>query len=306
MKTLSKDSFEKAKQWIEDNARSLEKALFRFQFSNDSPEQVIEALKSFQNSDGGFGNAIEPDLRTPHSSVLGTSLAFQVLRTLKADTNQGMVKTAVDFFLRNYNEKYQSWKIIPLEAENSPHAPWWNQVGREDNFEGFHLNPTAEILGYFYDYKKLVPEDLVSCLKLKVLDELSKLKEIEMHDFLCCKRLLESSNLDQTSKQKLQAELDRLVDFCILKDSSAWDGYGLRPIQVVDNPESPFMYKLQPLVEENLDFEIENQDLDGAWQPTWSWGDNYFGEWAKAKREWTGIITLDKLVILDRFGRIEE
>lgn len=303
MKTLSKDSFKKSKKWIEDDGRPLEKALFEFQFSDGTREEVIEALKGFQNSDGGFGNAIEPDLRTPHSSALGTSLAFQILRTLKTDTNHEMIKNAVHFLLSSYDEKDQTWRIIPLEAENSPHAPWWNQVGREGNFEGFHLNPTAEILGYLYDYKEIVPKDLISHLTLKVLDELSKLKEIEMHEFLCCKRLLESKNLNDNDKQRLQEELNRLVDSCVLKDSSQWNGYGLRPLQVADSPDSPFIYPLKALVEENLDYEIDQQDSSGIWSPTWSWSDNFPNEWENAKKEWTGVITLEKLIFLKRFGR---
>jgi hypothetical protein len=305
MKKLSKNSFEKARSWIDDNARPLEKALLDFHFESGDAEIVLHKLQTFQNTDGGFGNALEPDLRTPSSSVLGTSLAFQILRTIKADSDNDFVMSGLNFLVKNYNEEDQSWRIVPSDAEDSPHAPWWNQKGRENHFEGFNLNPTAEILGYLYDNRNLVEDHLIADLTSKVFDELSQLTEIEMHDFLCCKRLLESNNLDQGHKQRLQKELVRLVDSCILKDYSEWDGYGLRPVQVVDSPNSPFTNQFRSEVEENLDYEVERQNIDGVWQPTWSWGDNYSNGWEVAKKEWTGIVTLDKLVLLNKFGRLE-
>ena len=306
MKKLNKGSFEKAKNWIKENGRPLEKARLEFTFGDADVEKVIDALKTFQNKDGGFGNAMEPDLRTPISSILGTSLAFQVLRSLKnEDVDLNIAESAIQFILKNYIEADQSWRIISKEAEDSPHAPWWNQTNREDNFQGFHLNPTAEILGYLYDYKDSVPSESISSLSFKVLTELKNLKEIEMHDFLCCKRLFESKNLVDDFKKEIESELTRLLDSCVVRDSSKWSGYGLRPLQVADSSDSVFFNKLQKSVDENLDYEIDTQDNSGVWLPTWSWEGNFQSEWEKAKNEWIGIITFDKLTLLKTFGRID-
>ncbi len=38
--------------------------------------------------------------------------------------------------------------------------------------------------------------------------------------------------------------------------------------------------------------------------PDWNW-DAYDMEWQKAKIEWTGVLTLNAFIILDRFNRIE-
>lgn len=300
MKKLSKESFEKAKSWIRTNGRQLEKA----RLENDI-NKTQAALKRFQNSDGGFGHAIEPDLRAPDSSVLGTSIAFQILRS--CSTEQSVLEIAlpaVKFLLNSYDSRQMIWRIIPKSAENYPHAPWWNQADREDSFSGFHLNPTAEILGYLFDFKEHVPDKLISSLSSQVMSELKKLKEIEMHDLLCCKRLSESGNLDDSFKQNILKELTRLLDSCVVVDPSKWGGYGLRPLQVVESPASVFYSKLHKSVEENLDYEIDTQDISGAWLPTWTWKGMFPNDWEKAKKEWTGIITFEKLVILRRFQRV--
>ena len=249
MKYLSKESFEKAKKWILDNGRPLEKARLHFYFDGRDEKAILQELKKFQNKDGGFGHALEPDLRTPDSSVLATSLAFQISRSLSS---------AVQYLLNNYDTNVSSWRIIPETAENYPHAPWWNQLNREDYFSGFHLNPTAEI-------SKILPENF---------------------------------------QQSLILELDRLLSTCVVTDSSKWSGYGLRPIQVADSPDSIYLIKLQKSVEENLDYEIDHQDDSGVWLPVWTWQGEFPDEWETAKKEWTGIITLEKLLILKRFGRI--
>jgi hypothetical protein len=65
------------------------------------------------------------------------------------------------------------------------------------------------------------------------------------------------------------------------------------------------MSGIKEVVAVNLDYEISSQNKDGSWTPTWTWGGAYPDDWKMAQREWSGIITLDKLLLLKKFGRIE-
>jgi hypothetical protein len=38
--------------------------------------------------------------------------------------------------------------------------------------------------------------------------------------------------------------------------------------------------------------------------PNWSWGGLWPDAWEQAKRDWTGVMTLDNLLKLRAFGRI--
>ena len=75
---LSNENFEKAQQFIHNNARALDVCLFEYEFAGGTAVSVLNALTAYQNEDGGFGNAIEPDFRLPDSSPMATKVSIQL------------------------------------------------------------------------------------------------------------------------------------------------------------------------------------------------------------------------------------
>ena len=73
-KKLSETTYQKARSFIFEHGRILDQRLFEFHFEGRSNEAVLLALKIYQNEDGGFGKALEPDLRSPLSTVYTLSL----------------------------------------------------------------------------------------------------------------------------------------------------------------------------------------------------------------------------------------
>ncbi|OYP15012.1 hypothetical protein CFC35_11290 [Streptomyces sp. FBKL.4005] len=63
--------------WL--TARVLEQHLFAYHFLHGSPDAVEAALDAYRNDDGGYGHALEPDLRGPVSQPLHTAHALRVL-----------------------------------------------------------------------------------------------------------------------------------------------------------------------------------------------------------------------------------
>ena len=63
---------EKGANFIWENARLLERAIFEYRFLGGSADRIPLILRLYQNADGGFGHALEldscvPDSRSPHS-----------------------------------------------------------------------------------------------------------------------------------------------------------------------------------------------------------------------------------------------
>ena len=66
------------------------------------PMPFLDALADYQNSDGGFGNAIEPDIRCELSTPIGTTVALQILRDL-GDIRQLTCAWAISYCLQSYD-----------------------------------------------------------------------------------------------------------------------------------------------------------------------------------------------------------
>lgn len=302
---LTPTAFQAARQFIEAQARPLEKARFRYHFEQGSADAVLAALAALQNADGGFGHGLEPDLRSPDSSVICTSIALQVMRSLSTPASNALIKAGLQYLLDQYNPHSGHWRIIPPSADQSPHAPWWGNAA-DASYDEFSLNPTAEILGYLYDYAATVPSDIIATVTTKVVETVQQSDRLEMHDLLCCLRLGQTATLPTAVRQPLIQKLKGLIGQTVDTEPARWAEYGLRPLQVVEHPQSPFLAGLEAAVAANLDYEIATQTDAGAWLPTWSWEDDFPTAWAIAQREWSGVLTVDKLLSLQRFGRLPE
>jgi len=163
------------------------------------------------------------------------------------------VRQGVQYFIETLDQSEAHWRIIPKSAESSPHAPWWKQEEREEEYTRFALNPTAEILGYLLEYggATLRGERILLEITDRVLDVLRSLASIEMHDLLCCLRLLNSENLPPSVRECLQDELGRLLPEAVATTPEQWREYGLRPLLVIRNPSSPFIKGLERAVSLN-------------------------------------------------------
>ncbi|MFE3857428.1 hypothetical protein ACFXPN_40615 [Streptomyces griseorubiginosus] len=69
----------RAEHFVWLTARVLEQRLFAYHFLNGGPDPVETALDAYRNEDGGYGHALEPDLRGPVSQPLHTAHALRVL-----------------------------------------------------------------------------------------------------------------------------------------------------------------------------------------------------------------------------------
>lgn len=69
----------RAEQFVWLTARVLEQRLFAHHFLHGTADAVEAALDAYRNEDGGYGHALEPDLRGPVSQPLHTAHALRVL-----------------------------------------------------------------------------------------------------------------------------------------------------------------------------------------------------------------------------------
>jgi hypothetical protein len=103
----------------------------------------------------------------------------------------------------------------------------------------------------------------------------------------------------------VRARVRELAVATVSRDPATWTDYVSKPLKLAPLPDSPLADVLRAEVQANLDWEIDQQADDGAWEPNWSWRGAFPADWEQARREWRGVLTLERLRSLRAFGRIE-
>lgn len=109
-----------------DQARLLERRVFATCFLGQPAARVVDALRGYQNDDGGFGYALEPDTRCPASLPVYVETAFQALAAA-GTVDHDMVTRACDFLARTA-EQAGAGGAVPLAfpvIESFPRAAHW-------------------------------------------------------------------------------------------------------------------------------------------------------------------------------------
>ena len=299
MKKLSKDNKQKAIEYIKKNARPLDMAVFEKHFNNGSSDNVLSELEKYQNDDGGFGNAIEPDIRSKLSSPIGTSYALQYIERLGLDDEVDLIDKALTYFDSTYKPETKQWYSISSEINDFPHAPWWTfNEEKEKSDEGWG-NPTVEILGYIAKYGDISKYQEAYDKALKRINEK---ESIETHELQCYFRFY--NLIPEADRKQIEKALFDHIDNTVESDPSKWEGYVTKPLTFVDSPNSPLYEKFSSVIELELDMVVDSQGEDGGWTPTWEWG-TYPEVLGEVKVELGGMITVGSLILLDKFGRLE-
>ena len=239
MKMLSREAFGRAADYLRNEARPLERALFAYHFEGRGRTAVLAALVPYQNADGGFGRALEPDMRAEASSVVATTIALDILRRVGANEETSGLPAALVYLMDNYDVETERWPIISPAVEDAPHAPWWDFAASATNFRGFWANPRASVVGYLWQYRKLVPSPFVEgALRLAATDLLTYSQTMEMHDLICYVDLLETEDLPGEMRENMIDKLRRVVARSVVMNPTEWNDYNLKPLAVVRSPQS--------------------------------------------------------------------
>jgi hypothetical protein len=112
-----------ARRFVARNARLLDRHRFAHLIDGAPPEPVLRALAAYANDDGGFGHALEPDLRSPTSQPGAVQHALEILGETGA-TSDPMLRGACDF-LRSAQRPDGGVPFVLASVGDDERAPWW-------------------------------------------------------------------------------------------------------------------------------------------------------------------------------------
>ena len=287
---MSQSILERAEAFIWKNARLLERQLFAYHFKNDSPESVRAILLAYQNKDGGFGHALEPDIRCPDSQPVPVEHALKILDTIGFD--EQIAKQACDYLTTiSTPEGGVPW-LLP-SAHAYPRAPWWNA---QENLPA-SLNPTAGIVATLH--KNHFQHNWVTSATEFCWSKIATLQPTEMHEMgVVLSFLYNASDQDRAQKER-----DRIITPFLQSDLVADvndTSYVRKPLDWAGTPDHPLRKHFKPEdIEANLDVLIADQQEDGGWNITWP------ATSPTCELEWRGWVTLEKLLTLKANGRLD-
>lgn len=308
---LNRKAFHRASHFLKTQARPLDRALFAHRFEGAPAERVLAELAPFQNKDGGFGHALDPDLRTPTSSALATGIGLHLLHALGCADDHPQVRAAVHFLLATFDYQQGVWRVAPYDANAFPHAPWWHDEygSLADTFDDFRIIPRAQLVGLLHGYAALVPNDWLADVTERTVAAIEALDAPAFDGGGDTLRyaldLAETAALPQPFRERLLPKLRQVAPTVVSRDPEEWDQYCAPPLKIAPTPDCLVADLFWDELQAHLDYQIAHQTPEGTWEPTWTWGDFYPDAWAQARQEWRGHLTLEALTTLQAFGRIE-
>ncbi|TDD57949.1 hypothetical protein E1263_21490 [Kribbella antibiotica] len=279
------DIFTAGRDFVRLEGRLVENRLLSVVFDGADPAGVVDALRGYQNADGGFGHGLEPDKRCPDSLGLDVETAFDILLAAGA-CDSVMIGRAVDWLASVATPDGAVALAAPV-IENYPRASHMSEWTYEPS-----LNPTAGLvgrlhkLGVEHPWRSLAGSWCARQLELGLPTEAHSLHEsLEF--------------LEHAGDVDLERIRDWLPKVSYFRADAADPSYGVTPLQFAPTPDSPWaaLFTTEQL-EAHLDRLIADQQPDGGWAITWE------PPGQAATLEYRGIVTVAALRTLKAYNRL--
>ena len=304
-------TYDKARTFIYRNARPLDLTRWQYHFEGGSKEAVLTALAAYQNDDGGFGHALEPDSWNPNSSPIQTWVATEILREIGFEDAVHPIIQGILRYLENTNDFNMRYWYANIKSNNNfPHAPWWG-FSDEPKHRLNDYNPTACLAGFIIRFADKNSElYALGCQIAKEAFEayIGQGFLNDMHTAGCYVRLwqycVESGTIDVIDLSALKEKLLLQVKSSITHNTTEWKtGYICKPSQFFYSRDSIFYAYNKEIADYECEFIIGTQNEDGSWNIPWGWN-GYPEEWAVSKNWWKGNGAILNMLYLRGIGRL--
>ncbi|MGB8346180.1 MAG: hypothetical protein WCD86_14950 [Ktedonobacteraceae bacterium] len=284
-----KQRFQHAQNFIWRNARLIERFLFSYLFDHGAKEPVLAALRAYQNADGGFGNALEPDKRCPSSQPQDIEFALHILDTIDA-MHDPLVTRACDYLVTITTP--EGGVPFALPSVNAyPHAPWWTV----DDNPPPSLNPTAAIAGLLL--KHGIRHPWIETASAFCWRQIAETSTDEFHTLIPVITFLEHVSDRERAERELQRIVTRISQPGVIELNPDAQGYVQKPLDWAPTPQS-YCRRLftDDVIQAHLAALANRQQSDGGWPITWD------ALSPAVETEWRGWTTIAALRTLDAYA----
>jgi hypothetical protein len=292
---VAENRFERAQDFVWRNARLLERQLFTTLFCGGPPQAVIDALRAYQNPDGGFGHGLEPDKRCPDSQPVDVEMALKILDICSALTDpqvQDQLILPLCDFLASISDTSGGVPFALPSVNQYPHAPWWTIEANPPA----SINPTASIVGFLL--KARIQHPWLELAETYCWETIAGLHSEQYHDLMPALTFLANAPDSQRAEPEIQRILQHILQRNLVELDPQAGGYVKMPLDWAPSPESPCRVLFdQETIDLHLEALLQRQQPDGGW--TINWDPISPG----VALEWRGWVTIEALKILKAYGK---
>ncbi len=278
-----------ARRFVYGHARPVDRAIMEHCMDGASASRVLAALEGYRNADGGFGHALEPDVRAPHSQPIHTLTALELLR--QAGIRAPAVADGCCDFLRRVGDD-----AVPALLDGAlayPAAAHWQGPFALQPDLSWTFGLVAELAWHgarhpWFEHARAV-----------CLDAAAEAVTEEAHGLLYLMRFAATVAARDIRRQMLARCREALSRAAFYVSETPVARYGLTPLHYAPSPVSAVGEHFDPaLIEAHLDDLMDAQQGDGGW-PIRFEPPSEAAFW-----EWRGRWTVEALIILGAYGRL--
>ncbi|MEU3935733.1 hypothetical protein AB0E85_27395 [Streptomyces sp. NPDC029044] len=291
----------RAERFVWLTARVLEQRRFAHHFRGAAADPVETALDAYRNDDGGYGHALEPDLRGPVSQPLHTAHALRVLDAVGRCAGQRVERMCR--YLTSVSTADGALPAIHPSQRDYPTAPFVTVVDDPPS----DLLATGPVVGLLHR------NEVWHAWLFRATDfcwqAVESLEKSHPYEIEAAVAFLDSAP-DRPRAEAAAARLGRLVRTHRLAalDPGDLDAYPVSPGYAPGEHHFPYDYARTPRslarawftddeMTRSLDHLAAQQQEDGGWPVRWR-------HWAPAPAlEARPLVTIEALRVLSAYGR---
>jgi Prenyltransferase and squalene oxidase repeat len=273
------DALQRAGQFLHESGRDLDRALFDYTFSGAARDDVVSALASYQNADGGF-HGLEVDIAAPDSNPFATELALQICIEADVPRDSEMLQSVVRYLEQTQDDE-GSWRFSEGVYQHKL-APWFQA------WEWPNLNPSCTTAGLLKQLGLGSPE--LHARVERLFERLAKVEDLTSDEFYGV-RPYASYFLPELQHPQRELYLSGVLWWLIRQAENA-EMDGNHFFQYAPRPD---VYTARMLPQRILDRRLEmlaaEQQEDGGWPTPYD-------------PRWRSTVSIHNLLTLRAFGKL--
>ena len=278
-----------AEQFLAADARVLERRQFARLFRDGPAVPVRDAVAAFQNADGGFGHALEPDGRGPESQPAAALTALSVLHDCDA-WDAALVERTCDWLGRVAPAEGGATFVLP-GVERWPHGPWWRPV------EGLPPSPTTTGQLVAPLLRRGVEHPWLDAAVAWLWQAAEDPRDPDPYDLIGLASFLDATPERERAEAAITALAPHLEQALVPRPGGPPDEH--HPLEYARRPDAVGARVFGP---ERLAADVDR--LDAAQQEDGGWTFSWLAWSPVAAVEWRGVVTVDALLVLRAYGRL--